>query len=184
MSKFADVKRFHALTNIPSRFRWSRAQHRYFATEDRNRCTINHGDSAPEYIYGVWVQAAGQNLSLLGSPVSYKLQSLVVEPPIVSGSIIINYSYPIIQFELPVQVDLWLRFTDELQISSYDLTFRRWPAAFEYFIPKLLPSIAAASGQTLTSDSNTTAIIARFLAQQICSVSTEYCVGDNQQYNS
>ncbi len=149
-----------------------------------SNCGVNHCDSAPEYIYGVWAQAASQNISLLGSPISYHLQSLSIEPPIVSASIIVNYSYPIIQFELPVQVDFWLRFTDELQISSYDVTFRRWPASFEYFIPKLLPAIAASSGQTFNSSSNTTAIVARFLAQQICSVSTEYCTGNNQQYDS
>ena len=133
----------------------------------------------------MFTQVAGsQEISLLGSPVSHELQSLAVEPPVVSGSLIVNFSYPAIQFELPVQVDLWIRFNDQLQISSYDAAFRRWPAAFKYLIPKLLPTIASVSGWELKNSTNTTALISQFAANQICSVSTQYCNGTNQQYES
>ena len=122
--------------------------------------------------------------SLLGSPVSNTLQSLSVEPPIVAASTITNFSYPEIGFILPVQIDFWIRFDDKLKITSYDVTFRRWAEAWGYLIPKLLPTIAAQSGQTLNSTANLTALVATFAAQQICQTSTQYCTGSNQQYDS
>jgi hypothetical protein len=51
-------------------------------------------------------------------------------------------------------------------------------------MPKLLPTLAAYSGQTYNSSANQTALIATFAAQQICQTSTQYCTGSNQQYDS
>lgn len=105
-----------------------------------------------------------------------------MEPPIISSSLIIDFVWAAINLTLPLQIDIWFRFDDNLKITSYDVVFRRWAKAYTYMIPKLLPVIATEVRETLDSNTNTTALITRFAAQQICAVEAQYCTGGNQQY--
>jgi hypothetical protein len=98
--------------------------------------------------YGLWlgISQNANTTSILGSPVNQTIQSLIIEPPMVFVSTITNLAYPTINFILPVQIDMIIRFNDQLKIESYDATwvedyanphkgltlelfirFRRWP---------------------------------------------------------
>jgi len=74
--------------------------------------------------YGFWeVISQDTNTSaLLGSISNPIIQTLVIEPPMVSLSAVADLAYPTINFTLPIQVDIFIRFNDQLKIQSYDVT--------------------------------------------------------------
>ncbi|KAI5478199.1 hypothetical protein MNV49_005366 [Pseudohyphozyma bogoriensis] len=140
-----------------------------------------------EYIYALWLAVTNDNTttSLLGSIQNQTVQTLVIEPPVVFVSTITNLYYPTVDFLLPVQIDLILRFDDDLKITSYDATFRRWSEAWYYLLPKIVPQIAIELNTTYNATtSNSTALVAERAAIDVCSVAMEYCVGNNTQYTS
>jgi hypothetical protein len=72
--------------------------------------------------YGLWfgVSQATNVTSLLGTPINQTIQTLVIEPPIAFVSTITNLNYSTINYILPMQIDMVIRFNDNLQIESYD----------------------------------------------------------------
>jgi hypothetical protein len=72
--------------------------------------------------YGLWLGVSQETnvTSLLGSPINQTIQTLVIEPPVAFVSTITTLNYPTIDFVLPVQIDMVIRFNDNLQIESYD----------------------------------------------------------------
>jgi hypothetical protein len=123
-------------------------------------------------------------MSLIGTPLNRSIQSLSIEPPIVTASNVVNLYYETVDLVLPIQIDIWVRFDDDLKISSYDATFRLWPEAFEYLTPLIAPRIAEELGQTFTPQTNVMTLLAMRSVIDICSVENQYCTGENQQYNS
>ncbi|KAJ3867149.1 hypothetical protein EV359DRAFT_78870 [Lentinula novae-zelandiae] len=135
-----------------------------------------------EYLFGLFVEGASENSTqLIGSPSSYTTQSLVVEPPIVAVSLVNNLIYPTINSSFPLQIDLFIAFDDDMKIISYDAILRRWSEFFTYVVPLLAPQIAKELNSTTT---NTTELITMKTAIDVCGMSTEYCTGDNQVYDS
>ncbi|KAF9009841.1 hypothetical protein BDZ89DRAFT_1078300, partial [Hymenopellis radicata] len=130
-----------------------------------------------EYLYGLSSDVASLNTTqLLGVPINASVQSLATEGSLVSASVMLSMFYKTISYTLPVQVDMWLDFNDDLKIRSYDVSFRRFPEAFAYLLPKL--------AETEYSAANLSTLVAQRAAIDICNVSTDYCTGDNQQYSS
>ena len=82
---------------------------------------------------------------------------------------------------IPVIVDVWLRFNDDLRIEAYDLSARRWDRAFAFLKPALTMKIT--SEMDLLDDPNTAAIAVR-AATDVCRAATEHCSGVNEQYPS
>jgi hypothetical protein len=74
--------------------------------------------------YGLWevISQDTNTSSLLGSISNPIIQTLVIEPPMFSGSAIADLAYPTINFTLPIQIDIIIRFNDQLKIQSYDAT--------------------------------------------------------------
>ncbi len=120
---------------------------------------------------------------LLGVPIDASAQSIAIEGSLVSASVILSMLYKTISYTLPVQADMWLDFNDDLKIRSHDVSFRKFPEAFAYLLPKLGPQIATEL-ETEYSAANLSTLVAHRAAIDICTVSTEFCTGDNQQYSS
>lgn len=139
-----------------------------------------------EYLYGLWLGITEETniTSLIGAPVNQTVQTLLIEPPLVFVSTITDLAYPSINLTLPIQIDAILRFNDALKIESYDITFRRWPDAFKYLLPTLVPQIATELGQTYEPTMNTSLLLAQKVANDVCSVANQYCFGNNTQYAS
>jgi len=74
--------------------------------------------------YGLWevISQDTNTSSLLGSIGNPIIQTLVIEPPMFFGSAIADLAYPTINFTLPIQIDIIIRFNDQLKIQSYDAT--------------------------------------------------------------
>jgi len=85
----------------------------------RHRCCLTSNDR-----YGFWLGflPSINSTSLIGSPINQTIQSLVIEPPVVSVSAVANLAYPTINFTLPLQIDMIMRFGNDLKIESYDAT--------------------------------------------------------------
>ncbi|KAI5478206.1 hypothetical protein MNV49_005373 [Pseudohyphozyma bogoriensis] len=139
-----------------------------------------------EYIYALWLGITNDNTStpLIGSAANQTIQTLVIQPPVVFVSTITNLYYATMDYILPMQIDLILNFNDDLKITTYDVTFRRWPEAWNYLLPKLGPQLAKEMNMTFSATSNITALVARRAAIDVCDVAMEYCVGSNVQYSS
>ncbi|KAF8325792.1 uncharacterized protein EI90DRAFT_2931113, partial [Cantharellus anzutake] len=145
--------------------------------------TLNGSQPSMEYVYGLLSQLSQTSEpSLFGIPSSLTTQSMSVEPPVVAASVIVNFTYNSINFVLPLQVDMWVVFDDDLKISSFDVAFRNRPAAFDYVLPKLVPWISQQINTTLTSQIDNSSLVTQFMAQDVCQVSSQYCTGNNQQY--
>ncbi|KAF9067972.1 hypothetical protein BDP27DRAFT_1267003 [Rhodocollybia butyracea] len=135
-----------------------------------------------EYLFGLFAESSLQNTTqLIGSPSSYTVQSLVVEPPVVAVSIINNLNYPTVNLSVPLQFDLFIAFDNDMNIISYDAIARRWGEFMDYVTPLLVPKIAEELNSTIT---NVTELITLKAAVDVCAMSTQYCTGTNQQYAS
>ncbi|GAA5981226.1 hypothetical protein JCM10908_004029 [Rhodotorula pacifica] len=138
-----------------------------------------------EYLFGLFanIQAEG-NTSILGFPSSQTLQTLVIQPPIVSYSAIASISYPTIEAKsIPVQIDVITAWNDDLKMISYDATFRRFPL----FMDELAKHLGPVLSRELDVDydpNNYEAIFAHKAAVDICPTAMEFCTGENQQYKS
>lgn len=137
-----------------------------------------------EYLYGLFTNLALQpTTQVIGNPTAYTVQSLAIEGPIVSASVLLDSHYPSINYTLPIQIDLWFIFDNDLKVTSYDATFRRYPQAFNYVLPKLGPHIAKELGVAYNA-TNLRQIVAQRVIIDTCSMALQYCVGNNTQYDS
>ena len=147
-------------------------------------------EKGTEYIWGLFANAErgfkNGTTQLIPFPISSTLQSVVFQPPMVASSVIVNFSYPTVDYFIPVQIDQFIRFDNvKLTIKSWDITFRRFAEAF-YLLLETTPivgQIAKEIGYDLKPNSNVTDVLAQHSAQEICKVHDEYCLGPNQQYD-
>lgn len=140
-----------------------------------------------EYLYGLFlVNEQSNTTQIIGNVVSQAVQTLVVEPPMVFASLIASLMYPTVgNYTLPLQIDLVLRFDDDMKIISYDATLRRWSEAMEYIIPILAPQIAKELNDTYEpGKSNDTELVVQRAATDICNIAMQHCTGSNNQYQS
>lgn len=159
-----------------------------------------------EYLFGLFSNIRDEtSTSILGYPARQTIQTLVVEPPLVYFSAILEVDYPTLNLSVPTQVDMTTAWNDDLKMISYDAVFRRWARAsrlgaactstpadnqgfletFQYIMDQVSPQIAKELNETY--DPQTTdkaALMARRAATEICPTAMEYCVGENQQYES
>lgn len=76
-----------------------------------------------EYLYGIFSNISSLNTTqLIGVPSGVSIQSLAIEGPVVSASVILAAYYKTIDYTLPLQTDIWMRFDDDLRITSYDMS--------------------------------------------------------------
>ncbi|KAL0564365.1 hypothetical protein V5O48_017683 [Marasmius crinis-equi] len=138
-----------------------------------------------EYFFGLFNEAKNFNTTqIIDSPVNATLVELVIEPPMAYASVIIDFLQRTIDFTLPLQVDFLLRFDKNLLISSYDATVRRFPQASKFILPQLAVKMAEELNVTITPQTNVVKeVIARRAAVDICTLETQFCLGNDKQYD-
>ncbi|KAK0459273.1 uncharacterized protein EV420DRAFT_312846 [Desarmillaria tabescens] len=148
--------------------------------------TFQGGLLNTEYLYGIFSGVSSLNTTqLIGVPSGASIQSLAIEGPVVSASVILAVYYKTINYTLPLQTDMWMRFDDDLKVESYDMSLRRFPWAFDFLLPKLAPTIAEELGVSYNgTDADNQALTVQRAIADICSTAMEYCTGDNQVYDS
>ncbi|BGP44477.1 hypothetical protein JCM10450v2_000291 [Rhodotorula kratochvilovae] len=139
-----------------------------------------------EYLLGLFANVRHSNTtSIIGYPAAQEAQTLIVEPPLVHYSGILWLGYDTVDKRIPVQIDLTTAWNDDLKMISYDATFRRFPQAFNLIIDTIASQVAKELNETYdpaTADKH--ALMSRKAASEICPIAMEYCVGENQQYES
>ncbi|KAJ3934615.1 MAG: hypothetical protein NXY57DRAFT_652788 [Lentinula lateritia] len=135
-----------------------------------------------EYLFGLFLQGSDENTTqLIGTPRSVTIQSSVVEPPVAAVSYIGEMAFPTVNMTVPLQIDMFIAFDNDMKIVSYDAILRRVGEFMAYTVPYLAPQIARELNATTTT---VTELIELKTATDVCAVSTQYCTGDNQQYES
>ncbi|KAL0566950.1 hypothetical protein V5O48_015048 [Marasmius crinis-equi] len=146
--------------------------------------TFIGNDLNTEYVFGLFAEANDLNTTqIIGVPTKVTLAELVVQPPMVWASVIVDIFQKTISTTIPIQFDFAVRFDENLLISSYDATIRRFPQAIKYVTPKLAVQMAQELNVTITATTDVVKdIVTRRAAIDICQLETQYCTGDNQQY--
>ncbi|KAJ3879940.1 hypothetical protein F5051DRAFT_324939 [Lentinula edodes] len=135
-----------------------------------------------EYLFGLFLQGSDENTTqLIGTPRSVTIQSSVVEPPVAAVSYISEMAFPTVNMTVPLQIDMFIAFDKDMKIVSYDAILRRVGEFMAYTVPYLAPQIAQELNATTT---NVTELIELKTATDVCAVSSQYCTGGNQQYES
>lgn len=139
-----------------------------------------------DYLFGLFMESASENTTqLIGIPSSFNVQSLVVEPPMVAVSFLNELVYPTVGLSVPLQIDMFISFDNDLKIVSYDTVLRRWDEFFDYVLPFLAPQIAVELNERYNyTTTNTTELLMYKTATDVCEKSTQYCTGSNQVYES
>ncbi|WVQ77240.1 hypothetical protein IAR50_006923 [Cryptococcus sp. DSM 104548] len=139
---------------------------------------------ATEYLFGFFVGQAkdATDPSPYGIPVSYTYSALMVQGPYVQASVKFGFYYPVLNTTVPVQIDIWFLFNDNLEVQQYDLVLRRAAWAFEDLAPYLTPFMAARL--SLPQNTSQSDILRAYFTQKVCSTAVAYCNGTNQQYDS
>ncbi|KAJ4486168.1 hypothetical protein J3R30DRAFT_1464383 [Lentinula aciculospora] len=135
-----------------------------------------------EYLFGLFLQGADENTTqLIGTPHSVTVHSSVVDPPIAAVSYTSEMVSSTVNMTVPLQIDMFIAFDDDMKIVSYDAILRRIGEFMAYTAPYLAPQIAKEPNTTST---NVTELIELQTATDVCAVSTQYCTSDNQRYES
>ncbi|KAK0459310.1 uncharacterized protein EV420DRAFT_314593 [Desarmillaria tabescens] len=142
--------------------------------------TLNGIESNTEFLYGIPVKVMqGNTTQIIGYPTNATVESLSIQHSVVSASVIFSMYHAAMSLMTPLQVDLWLYFDKDLQISAYDLTIRNFPKAFSFLASVLSEQIS----REMSVGNSTNAVSSR-MAADTCTAATEYCTGGNQQYDS
>lgn len=148
-------------------------------------------EKGTEYIWGLFANAekeakAGRT-QLLPFPVNSTLASLVIQPPMVASSTIGTFSWPTINYFLPLQMDSFVRFNDaDMKVTSWDVIFRRYAESWEWMLENtpLIKQIAKEDNVKLKKKTDNTFILANHAAKDVCKVHEELCKGSNKQYKN
>lgn len=133
-----------------------------------------------EYLFGLFsaLDLNPKYFSLLGLPLSYEFVHFTANENIVSVALIVEFEFKALKTTSPVELDVWLTYNADGQISQYDATFRRLDWQFAWALKKV---------ETLLGLKNATATEARvagLIAQSVCETASLYCNGTNTQYSS
>ncbi|GAW08269.1 secreted protein [Lentinula edodes] len=141
-------------------------------------------DLNAEFLFGLFYQDTllDTTTQLIGIPSGMTIQSAVVEPPVVAVSYISDMAFPTVNLSIPLQIDMFMAFDDDsMKVVSYDAILRRIDELMAYTAPYLAPQIAEELNSTST---NVTELIQLKTAADVCAVSSLYCTGEFQQYDS
>ncbi|KAJ3800613.1 hypothetical protein GGU11DRAFT_676902 [Lentinula aff. detonsa] len=141
-------------------------------------------DLNAEFLFGLFYQDTllATTTQLIGIPTGITIQSAVVEPPVVAVSYISSMAFPTVNMTVPLQIDMFMAYDDEsMKVVSYDAILRRIDELMAYTSPVLAPQIAEELNSTST---NVTELIELKTAADVCAVSSLYCTGQYQQYES
>ncbi|KAK0200989.1 hypothetical protein DFS33DRAFT_1093686 [Desarmillaria ectypa] len=145
--------------------------------------TIFRGaDNNTEFIYGVLATLAKTNsIQLVGYPTNVVVEALALQFSVVSATALFSMYYTVSQV-VPLQVDMWLHFNEDLQIDAYDFM----PRKLDKFLATaaLMLSDKISLEMPLDDKDNATSVISQKVSEDVCTAALEYCTGNNQQYDS
>ncbi|KZV89655.1 hypothetical protein EXIGLDRAFT_838370 [Exidia glandulosa HHB12029] len=141
-----------------------------------------------EYVFGLFAtmanKAANGETILIGYPQNQTVVSLSIEPPMAVASALALFNWgPKVGFA-PVQIDSFLRYDDNGQISQWDGIIRRFAWTLNELEPKIAAAAAEELGITGAAAADTKTVLKTRAAIDVCKAHTEYCTGDNAQYTS
>ena len=133
-----------------------------------------------EYAFGLFANIAlnPSSFTLLGIPVSYDITHFAANQNIVSLVTIVSFKIPTLGVTVPVEVDFWITFNAQGQVSQYDSTFRYLQWQFDYLFKLAMPLLKVNSTSAVVEE------VSLLLASSICSTAQKYCFGTNKQYDT
>jgi hypothetical protein len=145
--------------------------------------TIDGSELNTEYLFGLFTNllqsgTATGPMSLLGIPQSYQITHFIGSGNTASASTVVQFHFPSLQMSLPVEINTWNIWDNNCQVTQYDVTFRY----YEYLLDTLLESSTTMAG--VVNSQTTINTLTNGLANSICQIHEDYCVGGFQQYNS
>ncbi|KAF9037888.1 hypothetical protein BDZ89DRAFT_1061460 [Hymenopellis radicata] len=147
--------------------------------------TLYGVETNTEFLFRAPSMVANSNTTqLIGVPVDVHIESLSIQHSIAAASVIFSMYYSALSLAVPLQVDMWLRLTEDLQIEAYDLSARQLEKSFVYVRPALAQQIMKETSLSESTIDNATAVIAQRAATDVCNAATTYCTGENAQYDS
>lgn len=129
-------------------------------------CLFSNSTPTPDFV------------SIIGIPTNYTIIHFAANDYIVSVNLIANFELAIIGTSLPVEVDAFMTFDSDFKVTQYDFTARRFDRFFDTLIADAQPLLHT------TDAASTEALVGELLDTGICSTSTAFCNGTNQQYSS
>ncbi|KAF9045718.1 hypothetical protein BDZ89DRAFT_1127638 [Hymenopellis radicata] len=114
--------------------------------------TLTGIESNSEFLYGVPNLVASSNTTqLIGVPLSATVESLSIQHSVVAASVIfyMHRGSPSMS-PVPLQVDIWMHFTDDLKVDAYDFSSRRFDSYLDYAKVPLGDSISKSFRRTPT----------------------------------
>ncbi|KAK0189790.1 hypothetical protein F5146DRAFT_900163, partial [Armillaria mellea] len=136
-----------------------------------------------EFIYGVPAALAKANSTqLIGYPTNVVVEALALQLSVVSATALFSMYYATVSQVVPLQVDMWLHFNEDMEIDAYDFMPRR----LDRFLASaaLMLSDQISLEMPLDDTGNASSIISQKVAEDVCMAALEYCSGNNQQYDS
>lgn len=141
--------------------------------------TFNGRELNTEYIFGLFsaLELNPNYFSLLGLPSAYNITHFSANQNVVAVAVIVDFTFPLFGVTSPVEIDVWLTFNSQKQISQYDATFRWLDWQFSWLL--------GVGEQVLGVNSSTEVIadVTALLAKSICTTADMYCTGNNTQYS-
>lgn len=131
-----------------------------------------------EYIFGLFagLQQTPHFFSLVGIPTSYSFIHFAANQNIVSVAVVLNFVNQALGVNAPTEIDMWMTFNADGEISQYDVTFRRFDWQFDWLL-----SIGQAD-LGINSTAAMAAEVTALLATSVCETASLYCNGTNLQY--
>jgi hypothetical protein len=126
-----------------------------------------------EYIFGLFTPT--KSISVIGNPVGpYEIIQFAANQNIASATTRFNFTFPSFgNMSLPIAITTWMTFNEAKEITQYDVVFRWFGNVLQLLLSVVDPNPVTAQAKG--------AII---LAQSTCKTHTEFCTGDNKQYDS
>lgn len=140
-----------------------------------------------EYVFGLFATIAhNDTFSLLPVPISSEPRGFISSENFASASALITFKHIATGIEIPMIIDTWIHVNDEGKIDQYEATFKRHDWFFDTFYDLLTPYVAASMNISVDSINDTyrETLFKQLIAQSVCKIHEEYCLGENRQYDS
>lgn len=114
-----------------------------FATDVKGRIdatrTFEGQELNTEYLFGLFANLAATDshqLSLLGVPISYEIVKFTANDYITSASTIVMFNFTSLGTVIPVEIDTWIAWNSNGEMTQYDGTFKYWQWLQDYVVSK------------------------------------------------
>ncbi|ETN37871.1 uncharacterized protein HMPREF1541_07494 [Cyphellophora europaea CBS 101466] len=135
-----------------------------------------------EYVFGAFTGPVmnSSRVTLLGMPIQHETMRFAANEADRSAFIteIVHFNISMLSTVVPVQVELWMRWNDQDELTAYDARF----VYFDWLMATATANLQKAYG--LGSAQDTLNQIKNLLVGQVCETTQQHCTGELQQYDS